>query len=128
MRAIEPDKHPYESLPIFFLLLSFHCHWSAGVPPARRWRSVITSRLKRLTDCRPFIKHLRTRRQSGVGIPGVAFSFLHPVCLFRFRSAPLIVTNSDICACDSQKRPTHSDALLRDLLEIPRARGKSGKL
>jgi len=112
----------YESLPIFFLLLSFYCRWSTEVPLARRWRSVITSHLKRLTDCRPFIKYFERGDRKWLGYPCVTFSFLHRVCLFSFRSVPLIVTNSDICTFCSQKHPSHSDTFFEDLFEIPRTR------
>lgn len=114
-------RQTYESLPILSLLLSSHCHRSAQVPPARRWRSVIASRLKRLTDCRPFIKHLRTSRwQRAVGWR-LTFFYCSCLSLPLFQPAPLIVTNSDICACGSQKRRSHSNALLRNFFRVPRA-------
>lgn len=103
-------RQTYESLPILFLLLLFYCRRSAEVPPTQvriRHREPFKKTNRLLTVYQVL---MNTATESGWVTEKVSpYLFcIVPVGLFRFQPEPLIVTNSDICACGSQKRRLHS--------------------
>lgn len=122
-RQIPVYTNPFQSSSCSFHPIvagQLECHRLAGGDPS-------SSCLKRLTDCQPFIKHLRTRRQRAVGYPWRRLLFSSPFVSSAFdprRSLSLILT---------YVRATHkSDRRIETryfgIFSRFRARGKSGKL